>query len=108
MIKGGYLYIVTNKHNTVLYIGVTSGLVKRMWEHRARLHPASFTARHNLSKLVYFKKFDSIEEAYQEQEMLNAGTRVDQVKLIEEANREWKDLTEALDQQRLLSQMSLF
>lgn len=108
MIKGGYVYIVTNKHNTNLYIGVTSGLEKRLWEHRSRIHPVSFASRYNLKKLVHFQAFDSIDEATVEQERIMALSRLDQVQLIETANSAWNDLGDEVQEERLLRQLSLF
>ncbi len=63
MEKGGAVYILTNKSNTTLYIGVTSNLLSRIVEHREKIYPKSFTARYNLNKLVYFETFHEIEEA---------------------------------------------
>jgi putative endonuclease len=108
MIKGGYVYIITNKHNTALYVGVTSGLVKRMWEHRSRLHAANLTARHNLNKLVYFESFESMDEAIAEQTRIVEQVRKDQVQLIEAANPNWNDLMDVVREEKLLRQLSLF
>ncbi len=63
MQKGGWVYILTNKHHTVLYTGVTSDLVGRMQEHRSKFYSSSFTARYNVSKLVYYFLFETISEA---------------------------------------------
>ena len=56
--KNMYIYIMTNKNNTTLYIGVTNNLVRRVWEHKNRIHKG-FTARYNLTKLVYFESCES-------------------------------------------------
>lgn len=53
--KTYYVYIMTNKYNNVLYIGVTNSLVRRVFEHKNKLKPKSFTARYNLAKLIYFE-----------------------------------------------------
>ena len=58
-----WVYILTNKHNTTLYVGVTNNLPTRLWEHRTKQDPKCFTTRYNLYKLVYYEGFDSIEEA---------------------------------------------
>lgn len=54
MERGGCVYIITNKGNTTLYIGVSSELKSRAWEHKNKVYPNSFTSRYNLFKLVYF------------------------------------------------------
>jgi len=63
MERGGCIYIMNNKVNTTLYIGVTSDLKSRVWEHKNKVYPNSFTSRYNLFKLVYFEIFSNIEEA---------------------------------------------
>ena len=62
MNKQGYVYILTNKNNTTLYVGVTSNLVKRIWEHKNHVVDG-FTKQYNLDKLVYFEVIDDIEMA---------------------------------------------
>ena len=94
MEKGGAIYILTNKNNTVLYIGVTSDLYSRVYEHKTKLYPKSFTARYNIDKLVYFEAFHDIEEAINREKQLKAGSRAKKIKLIESINPEWKDLFE--------------
>ncbi len=75
MKREGYIYIMTNKNNTTLYIGVTSDLVNRVFEHKNKVYPSSFTARYNLSKLVYFEEYNSIEYAIFREKQLKAGSR---------------------------------
>ncbi len=83
---------MTNKHNTTLYIGVTSNLVKRICEHKEKIYPNSFTARYNLSKLVYFEKFSTIEDAIYREKQLKGGSREKKIKLIMNFNSNWIDL----------------
>ena len=59
----GFVYILTNKNKSVLYTGVTSNLKGRIEQHKRRKHPDSFSARYNLSKLVYYERLDTIGEA---------------------------------------------
>ena len=92
MEKGGSVYIITNKHNTTLYTGVTSELFSIIIEHKEKLNPKSFTARYNCYKLVYFESFHSIVEAIDKEKQIKAGSRAKKVKLIESMNPEWKDL----------------
>ena len=88
------MYIMTNLKNTVLYTGVTSGIANRVCEHRVKIHSNSFTARYNCVKLVYFQKFDIIEEAILEEKRIKGGPRRQKEALINAMNPEWKDLFE--------------
>ena len=63
MKKGGVVYIVTNKHHTVFYTGVTSDLPSRIMQHRDKKFPASFTAKYNIYKLAYYESLSTIAEA---------------------------------------------
>ena len=90
--KGGYIYIVTNQHNTVLYVGVTSNLAGRVSQHRDKHYPKSFTARYNANKLVYFELFDSIEDAILREKQIKGGSRKRKEDLINAYNCEWRDL----------------
>jgi putative endonuclease len=92
MTKGGYVYIMTNEHNTVLYTGVTENLVARIGEHRDKVYPKSFTARYNVYKLVHFEFFQSIEAAIEREKQIKAGPRKAKEKLILMMNAEWRDL----------------
>jgi putative endonuclease len=82
MKHGGCVYIMTNKHHTTLYIGVTSDLVSRILEHRQEVYPRSFTARYNLHKLVYYEGFSSIEGAIDLEKQLKGGSRKKKIDLI--------------------------
>jgi putative endonuclease len=93
MERGGYTYILTNKNNTVLYIGVTSNIENRVYEHRTGLFQNSFTHRYNISKLIYYEEFISIEEAIFREKQLKAGSRQKKLDLINRSNPEWKDLS---------------
>ena len=94
MYKGGYIYILTNQYNTVLYTGVTSNLAKRLWEHQNKSHPESFTAKYNAFKLVYFEGFHTIEEAIAREKQIKGGSRKKKEALTISKNPEWKDLSE--------------
>lgn len=95
--KSGYIYILTNKNNTVLYVGVTSNLMERMEEHRTKKYSGSFSARYNLHKLVYWESFASITEAIAREKQLKAGSRQKKIDLINRLNPEWNDLYDPLD-----------
>lgn len=61
--KPEFIYILTNKNNTTLYVGVTSNLIQRVKQHQQKINPKSFTARYNLNKLVYYEAFQIIGDA---------------------------------------------
>jgi len=88
----GCVYILTNNHNTTLYTGVTSNLRVRLWEHKCKYYPKSFTARYNLNKLVYYEFYDAIEEAIAMEKYVKGKSRAYKEGLIEKKNPEWKDL----------------
>ena len=90
--KGGYTYIITNKWNTVLYIGVTSDLITRIHRHRVRYYKHSFSSRYNIYKLVYYEFHDSIIEAIDREKYLKRKKRSFKVELIEQVNPRWRDL----------------
>lgn len=75
-----------------MYIGVTSNLTQRIQQHRNGFFKNSFTSRYNLTKLVYYERFLSIEDAISREKQLKSGSRKKKVVLIEKNNKEWKDL----------------
>jgi putative endonuclease len=91
MTKGGYVYILTNFTHTVLYTGVTARIASRACEHKTKAHPESFTARYNCTKLVYYKKFDTIGEAIAEEKRIKRGSREQKTVLINRIFPEWHD-----------------
>ena len=97
MHKGGTVYITSSPNRTTLYTGVTSDLYKRMYEHRCKLHPLSFTARYNCVMLVYYCGFGSIEEAIAEEKRIKGSNRRYKEQLINSMNPEWKDLWPELE-----------
>ena len=92
MAKTSWVYIMTNRRDGVLYIGVTSDLKGRIAKHKNKTYATSFTARYNLDKLVYFEKIDGIVKAIEREKQLKAGPRRKKVALIEGMNPEWRDL----------------
>jgi putative endonuclease len=87
-----YTYILTNKANTVLYIGVTNNLQTRIWEHKQKVF-GGFTAKFNCDKLVYFEEFSWIDEAIAREKQLKAGSRQKKIDLIVNDNPGWLDLS---------------
>ena len=93
--KQGYIYILTNVHNKVLYTGVTSDLVKRVYEHKNKLVDG-FTKKYNVHKLVYFEILDGMINAITREKQIKGWLRSKKIALIEANNSEWKDLYEGL------------
>jgi putative endonuclease len=87
-----FTYILTNKGNTVLYIGVTNDLEARILQHKQKAF-AGFTATYNCNKLVYFEKYIMIQDAIDREKQLKAGSRQKKVDLIVGNNPEWDDLS---------------
>ena len=96
MDKVGFVYILTNKNKTTLYVGVTNNLQRRISEHKNHHNVKSFTAKYNIEYLMYFEKFDSIIEAIAREKQIKAGSRVKKEALINVLNPEWVDLYENL------------
>ncbi len=94
MAKHGYVYIMTNKHNTVLYTGLTSDLHRRVWQHKQKLIPG-FTSRYNCDKLVWYEQAEEILSAIEREKQIKAGSRKKKVMLIERMNTQWEDLAKS-------------
>ncbi len=90
-IHSGYVYILTNKNNSVLYTGVTSNLVKRIWQHKNKVIKG-FTYKYNVNKLVFYEVYESISEAISREKQIKAGSRKKKLTLIVKVNPEFKDL----------------
>jgi putative endonuclease len=91
--KKAHIYFLTNKNNTVIYIGVTSNLLKRIYQHKTKEFKG-FTSKYNCDKLVYFEEFDDVNAAIAREKQLKAGNRKRKEDLINCENTEWKDLSE--------------
>ncbi|MCD4704572.1 GIY-YIG nuclease family protein [bacterium] len=85
------VYILTNKNNTVLYIGVTNNLLRRIREHKNKKF-RGFTNKYNVNKLVYYEITDNINSAITREKQLKNWRRKWKIELINEFNSEWKDL----------------
>ena len=86
-----YVYIITNKHNTVLYIGVTNDIVRRIYEHKNGLLEG-FSKKYNLYKLVYVEEYNNINDAISREKQLKGWKRERKNKLIESINPNWIEL----------------
>ncbi len=84
---------MTNNNNTVIYIGVTSDLLKRVYQHKTKSYKG-FTDKYNCDKLVYFEEFNNINLAISREKQLKSGNRQRKIDLIESENPEWNDLSD--------------
>ena len=91
----GFVYIMTNKPNGILYVGVTGDILRRAYEHREGLIDG-FTKRYGLHRLVYVEEYASIAQAIQREHNMKHWSRAWKVRLILAANPEWRDLFETL------------
>ena len=93
--KQYYVYILTNKKEGTLYIGITSDLKKRVWEHKNKVQKG-FTSKYNANKLVYYEVFDDPENAIKREKRLKFWLRQWKLDLINKQNPQWKDLYEQI------------
>ncbi len=91
MDKQYYVYIMTNSTNTVTYTGVTNDLKRRVYEHKNNLGKG-FTTMYNINKLVYYEIFGDAENAITREKQIKAGSRKAKVALVNDMNKEWRDL----------------
>ena len=91
MDKQYYLYIMTNKNNTVLYTGVTNDLKRRVYEHRHKICKG-FTKKYNIIKLVYYEIFQDPYNAIAREKQIKGGSRKKKIDLINSLNNKWNDL----------------
>ena len=94
--KQYYTYLMTNKRNNVLYTGITSDLIKRVYEHKNKL-VKGFTSKYNVNKLVYFEEFGDVEEAIVREKQIKGWLRSRKLNLIKGTNPTFKDLSEELE-----------
>ena len=87
-----YVYILTNKNKTVLYVGVTRDIEIRVWQHRTKAYPKSFTARYNVDRLVYCEHYTHIVEAIGREKQIKGGSRAKKEALINKENPQWDDI----------------
>jgi putative endonuclease len=95
MDKEYYVYILASKRNGTLYTGVTSDLVKRIWQHKHNL-VEGFTKKYNVENLVYYEVHDTPEGAITREKHIKKWRRVWKLRLIEERNPQWRDLYEEI------------
>ena len=86
------MYILSNKYCNVLYTGVTSDLLRRVYEHKNHLDPDSFTSKYNVTRLVYFEETSDIKAAIEREKQIKSWNRNRKTSLIMERNPQWIDL----------------
>ena len=91
MNKQPAVYLLTNRSNGTLYTGVTSNLSRRIWQHKNK-ETKGFSAKYNLTRLVYFELFEDMYQAISREKQIKAGSRKAKIKLIESNNPTWSDL----------------
>ena len=96
MKKQGYTYILASQRKGTLYIGVTSDLAKRIWQHKNHM-TAGFTAKYAVTLLVHYEYFDTITDAIEREKHLKRRHRPWKINLIEEHNPNWDDLYQTLN-----------
>jgi len=84
---------MASQNNRVLYTGSTINLIKRVWEHKTKVIPESFTARYNVNKLVHYEEFERIAEAAEREKQIKAGSRAKKMALIKKDNPNFDDLS---------------
>ena len=97
MERGGYVYIMSNKYRTVFYVGVTSNLLNRVYEHKNHINPG-FTSKYNCTELIYFECYNRIEEALLREKQLKKWKREWKMRVIKEMNPQLKDLSESIEE----------
>jgi putative endonuclease len=91
------VYIMTNKRNGTLYVGVTSNLPQRVWQHREGV-VEGFTKRYGCKMLVWFERHETMDAAIGREKQIKGGSRAKKLSLIEANNPEWRDLFEDIAQ----------
>lgn len=95
MVKNYFVYILTNKYNTVFYTGITSNLLKRTWEHKRKI-VNGFAEKYNATKLVYYECTNNVETAILREKQLKKWKRDWKLKLIRDFNPSFEDLYEKI------------
>ena len=91
-----YEYILTNKNHTVLYTGVASNLIRRVYEHKNHADPNSFTAKYKVEKLIYFEETTDVRSAIEREKQIKSWKRIQKIMLIQKSNPRFIDLYEKI------------
>ena len=92
-----FLYILTNYKKTVLYTGVTNDLTKRLFEHKERKNPSSFTSKYKCFYLLYYERFQYIDHAIEREKEIKGWKRIKKEKLINSFNPNWHFLNDDIE-----------
>ena len=87
-----YVYLLSNTTNTTVYTGVTSDLLRRVYEHKNNLDPRSFTSRYHIHKLVYFEQTTDVRAAIEREKQIKSWNRDRKNQLVDAGNPRWEDL----------------
>ena len=87
-----YVYILANKMNTVIYTGVTNDLLRRVYEHKMHLEPNSFTAKYDVTRLVFYEVTQNVRSAIEREKQIKSWSRAKKNTLVETMNPKWEDL----------------
>jgi putative endonuclease len=98
-----WVYILTNSNHTVLYIGSTTNLATRVWEHKTKQDPKCFTAKYNVYKLIYFEEFSEVEDARAREIFMKKKKRDWKYELIGHMNPPWIELDPELPRNHQVS-----
>jgi putative endonuclease len=93
--KQGYTYILFSQRNGTLYVGVTSDLVRRLYEHKSKIADG-FTRKYNVDKLGYYEVYGDIVSAIEREKQIKGSSRKKKIELVESINPDWKDLYEEI------------
>ena len=91
-----YVYILANKRNTVIYTGVTKDLIRRVYEHRHHLDSDSFTAKYDVTRLVFYEATADVRAAIEREKQIKSWNRARKNRLVESLNPQWEDLWESI------------
>ena len=94
-VKTFYVYILTNRRRTVLYVGITNSLERLLWYHRTA-NPKSFTGRYRVDRLVYYEQFDDVRDAISREKQIKGWRRSKKEELVVSKNPAWRDLRQEL------------
>ena len=91
-----YVYILANAHKSAIYTGITSDLIRRVYEHKNHFDRGSFTAQYNIDKLVYYEMTSDVNVAIEREKQIKGWNRKRKNKLIESKNPNWVDLYDSI------------
>ena len=91
-----YVYILSNVTGTTIYVGVTNNLLRRIFEHKHKFDPKSFTAKYDIHKLVYYENTNDVYSALEREKQIKGWNRARKNRLVESMNPKWEDLYDSI------------